>query len=139
LLLLACLGAAFAYAVGGVLSKKISPVAVISWTLIFCLPLNLIICFFTYQANLSSIPLNAWMAFLWLSMSSSFVGFFFWYGGLALGGTVRVSQLLLLQPIFTLLFSSVLLDDQLTMINLVFTALIIATVVLGRKQAIAKA
>ena len=139
LLLLACLGAAFAYAVGGVLSKKISPVAVISWTLVFCLPMNLIICFFTYEANLSSIPSNAWMAFLWLSISSSFVGFFFWYAGLALGGAVRVSQLLLLQPVFTLLFSSVLLDDQLTMINLVFTALIITTVILGKNQTIKKA
>ena len=139
LLFLACLAAAIAYAVGGTLSMKMNPIHVISWTLVFCLPLNLIITYFFLDGNSPSISPKSWMAFLWLAISSSYVGFFFWYGGLALGGVVRVSQLLLLQPVFTLLFSFALLNDPLTMINLIFTVLIICTVIFGKNQAIYKA
>ena len=139
LLFLACLAAAIAYAVGGTLSMKMNPIHVISWTLVFCLPLNLIITYFFLDGNSPSISPKSWMAFLWLAISSSYVGFFFWYGGLALGGVVRVSQLLLLQPVFTLLFSFALLNDPLTMINLIFTVLIICTVIFGKNQAISKA
>ena len=41
------------------------------------------------------------------------LGFFAWYRGLALGGTVRVSQVQLLQPFLALLFAVPILGETL--------------------------
>ena len=41
------------------------------------------------------------------------LGFFAWYRGLALGGTVRVSQVQLLQPFLALLFAVPVLGERL--------------------------
>jgi drug/metabolite transporter (DMT)-like permease len=42
---------------------------------------------------------------------STFVGFIFWYRGLALGGVVAVSQLQLLQPFLGLALPALLLGE----------------------------
>ncbi len=41
------------------------------------------------------------------------LGFFAWYRGLALGGTVRVSQVQLVQPFLSMLFAVPLLGEPL--------------------------
>jgi hypothetical protein len=42
----------------------------------------------------------SWWAFAYVAVFSMWLGFFAWYRGLALGGTVRVSQVQLIQPVF---------------------------------------
>jgi drug/metabolite transporter (DMT)-like permease len=63
-----------------------------------------------------------------------FIGFFFWYGGMAIGGISRVSQVQLLQPFCTLLASVVLVHEPITFINIIFATLVITTVMIGRKM-----
>jgi drug/metabolite transporter (DMT)-like permease len=63
-----------------------------------------------------------------------FLGFFFWYEGLAVGGIARVSQVQLIQPFCTLLAASILLGDSLTLMNVVFAVLVISTVILGKRM-----
>jgi drug/metabolite transporter (DMT)-like permease len=65
-----------------------------------------------------------------------FLGFFFWYEGLAIGGIARVSQVQLTQPFCTLLAASILLGDSLTMINMIFAVLVVSTVILGKRMLI---
>ena len=62
-------------------------------------------------------------------------GFFAWYRGLALGGTLRVSQTQLLQPFLAILFSVPLLGEALDSVTLGFAAAVVATVVLGKNLA----
>jgi drug/metabolite transporter (DMT)-like permease len=62
------------------------------------------------------------------------LGFFAWYRGLALGGTVRVSQVQLLQPFLALLFAVPILGECLEPLTLFFSLAVIATVFLGRKM-----
>ena len=64
------------------------------------------------------------------------VGFFFWYRGLSLGGTVRVSQVQLLQPFLSMLFAVVLVGESLDALTLGFALAVMATVLLGRKMAV---
>jgi len=66
---------------------------------------------------------------------SMWLGFFAWYRGLALGGTVRVSQVQLLQPFMSLLVAVPLLGERLDGLTLVFAAAVLATVLMGRKLA----
>ena len=60
------------------------------------------------------------------------LGFFAWYRGLALGGTVRVSQVQLLQPFLALLFAVPVLGERLEPVTLLFALAVIATVFLGQ-------
>ena len=63
-----------------------------------------------------------------------FVGFFFWYGGMAIGGISRVSQVQLLQPFCTLLASAILVSEPITWMNILFAGLVITTVMIGRQM-----
>ncbi|NBX47454.1 MAG: DMT family transporter [Chloroflexi bacterium] len=65
----------------------------------------------------------------------SLAGFFFWYRGLALGGTVRISQVQLVQPILGMIFSVPLLGETLDAVTITFGLAIVATVFLGRRLA----
>ena len=62
------------------------------------------------------------------------LGFFAWYRGLALGGTVRVSQVQLLQPFLSMLFAVPLLGERLDLGTALFAAAVVLTVFLGRKS-----
>ena len=62
------------------------------------------------------------------------IGFFAWYRGLALGGTVRVSQVQLVQPFFSMLMAVPLLGEKLDAVTLGFGLAVIATVFLGKRM-----
>ncbi len=62
------------------------------------------------------------------------LGFFAWYRGLALGGTVRVSQVQLIQPFLGMLFAVPLLGESLDALTLGFAFAVIAVVFVGKKM-----
>jgi drug/metabolite transporter (DMT)-like permease len=76
----------------------------------------------------------SWLAFGYVTVFSMFIGFFFWYRGLALGGVARVGQVQLLQPFLSLAGAAVLLGETLTPSNVGFALAVIATVALGRRM-----
>ena len=131
----ACIG----YVEGGELSKKMNPRAVISWALVISLPFNIIFSYLTFDSVYFDAGLSAWTIFIYLSLFPMFIGFFFWYEGLAIGGIARVSQVQLIQPFCTLVAASVLVGDSLTWMNLVFAVLVVSTVILGKKMLIQRA
>ena len=97
------------------------------------LPLNL---FLTYQwmdVDLRTVSTAARVSFVYVSLISMYVGFFFWYRGLALGGVARVGQVQLLQPFLTLVGAYFLLDEAITAMNVGFALCVLAVVVLGKK------
>jgi drug/metabolite transporter (DMT)-like permease len=126
----ACVG----YVEGGELSRRINPRAVISWALVISLPVNIVASFLTFSPEYTNAGGVAWSSFIYLSLFPMFLGFFFWYEGLAIGGIARVSQVQLIQPFCTLLAASVLLGDPITVMNLVFAGLVVSTVILGKSM-----
>lgn len=131
----ACIG----YVEGGELSRNMNPRAVISWALVISLPFNMVFSYLTFNSAYFDVGISAWTVFIYLSLFPMFIGFFFWYEGLAIGGIARVSQVQLIQPFCTLVAASVLLDDSLTWMNLVFAVLVVSTVILGKKMLIKRA
>lgn len=134
LLLIACAANGIAYAIGGNLSRSMSAKQVISWTLVVSLPVNLIGSILTFEESYLRADTTIWIGFLYLAIFSMFIGFFFWYGGMAIGGISRVSQVQLLQPFCTLLASAILVAEPITLMNIVFAGLVITTVMIGRKM-----
>ena len=134
LLVLGGISACIGYVEGGELSRRMNPRAVISWALVISLPLNYLMTCITYQQEYINAGAVAWSSFIYLSLFPMFLGFFFWYEGLAIGGIARVSQVQLMQPFCTLVAASILLGDSLTLMNLVFAVLVVSTVMLGRRM-----
>lgn len=126
----ACVG----YVEGGELSRKMNPRTVISWALVISLPINIVASYFTFNSSYWSADAIAWTSFVYLSLFPMYLGFFFWYEGLAIGGIARVSQVQLIQPFCTLLASSFFLGDHITLMNMVFAFLVVSTVILSKRM-----
>ena len=137
LLLLACLCAAVGYAFGARLSARLRADHVICWALVIALPLTLPAALFSWPAQ--PIASSAWWSLGYVALFSQWLGFFAWYPALALGGTVRVSQMLLLQPFLGMLFAVPLLGESIGMTELLFAVAVIATVFVSRRMPVAPA
>ena len=132
LLLAAMLCAAVGYGYGARLSQRMRAEHVICWALVISLPLTLPLAFISWpQAPLKA---AAWWGFAYVAVFSMWLGFFAWYRGLALGGTVRVSQVQLVQPFLSMLFAVPLLGERLDAVTVGFALAVIATVFIGKKM-----
>lgn len=136
-LLLSVISAAMAYVAGAKVSTSVPAEQVICWVLVGCLPLTLPAAWFFWpDFSVQPVKPSAWAGFAYVSVFSMWLGFFAWYRGLALGGTVRVSQVQLVQPFLALLFAVPVLGERLDGMTLLFSLAVIATVFLGKKMPI---
>ncbi|MFZ2988910.1 DMT family transporter [Ideonella sp.] len=130
-LLFAVLSAAGGYVAGARLSAERPAEQVISWVLVLSLPITLpLACWFwpTEAANT-----GAWIGFAYVTVFSMWLGFFAWYRALALGGTMRISQVQLLQPFFALLLAVPVLGESIKASTLGFALAVLAVVVIGKR------
>ena len=132
LLLAAMLCAAVGYGYGARLSQRMRAEHVICWALLMALPLSLPLAVTSWPA--APLKAGAWWGFAYVAVFSMWLGFFAWYRGLALGGTVRVSQVQLVQPFMSMLFAVPLLGEKLDAVSVGFALAVIATVFIGKKM-----
>lgn len=129
--------AAVGYTEGARLSQTMGGQQVISWALVLSAPLlaPLLVMLSWDQAGLIvQAGWKAWLGFAYVAAFSMYIGFFFWYGGMARGGIARVGQVQLVQPFITLAGAWLILDEPLTPSNFLFAAAVIAVVAAGRKM-----
>lgn len=123
------------YAEGAALSRRLGGWQVISWALLLSLPLMVPVMILTWPSSWSGISVPAWIGLAYVSIFSMFVGFIFWYRGLALGGIARVGQLQQLQPFFGLALAGWLLHEPVAWSMIAATALVVACVFFARRYA----
>lgn len=137
LLMFAALGlAAMGYAEGGRLARTLGGERTICWALVLAaLPSAALLALLDgdHLAGLGRASARAWFALGYVTVGSMFIGFFFWYRGLALGGVARVGQVQLLQPFLSLAAAAALLGEPLTPANCAFALAVVAVVALGRR------
>jgi drug/metabolite transporter (DMT)-like permease len=132
----AVLAAAMGYAEGGRLAQRMGGLQVIAWALILILPVTLGLSIWSvWQHGLHASPI-VWSGFAYVSVFSMFIGFLFWYKGLATGGIARVGQMQLLQPFMSLVVAAVIVGETLSWTNMGFALAVIVTVGLGRRMKI---
>ena len=124
--------ASVGYVAGAQLSTSIRPEHVICWVLVASLPLTLPVTLLSWPAH--AVKASAWMGFAYVSVFSMWLGFFAWYRGLALGGTVRVSQVQLVQPFLSLVFAYLVLGEVLEWTTLAFSLAVVAIVFIGKSR-----
>ena len=111
LLVAAAAAAAIGYSAGAALASRMPPSHVICWGLGLTLPLSLPVTFLLAPATVSGISAASCGAMAYLTFISMFLGFFAWYRGLAEGGIARVGQVQLAQPLLTVGWAWLLLDE----------------------------
>lgn len=135
----AVLLAAMGYAAGGRLSQNLGGQQTICWALVLSAPLLLpVVTWLCWRdaAQIAAADPAAWAGFAYTCVFSMFIGFFFWYRGMALGGVARVGQVQLVQPFLSLLGAAVFLGEALDWQTVVFAIAVIATVGAGRKMGV---
>ena len=132
----AVVAAAMGYAEGGRLSQTMGGQQVISWALVLSMPVLLPVTIWLGWSYGVTASTKAWIGFGYVSIFSMFIGFFFWYKGLALGGIARVGQVQLLQPFLTLLGAALILGESLDARNFLFAVAVIAVVAIGRSMSV---
>ena len=108
----------------------------IGWALIFSLPVNLVGAWWNFPAV--AVAPAAWAAFGYLSLFSMGIGICVWYKALALGGTVKISQIQLLQPLLSVVFAFPLLGEIPDLPTFVFGTAILLVVARIRKVPLPK-
>ena len=139
LLMTATIFSALGYAEGAELSRLMSPKLVISWAVVIALPINAAVTYLTFEPNYLNVSSMYWQSLLFLGLFSMYIGFFFWYEGLSIGGISRVSQVQLTQPFITLIFANLILSEKLEAINFIFAALVVFSVFLGKQMLVKRA
>src|SRR3954468_16033288 len=110
----AVVAAAIGYAEGGLLARELGAWKTISWALVLCSPLMVLLTVLSAaQQTPSGTPVQ-WAAFAYLGFVSMFLGFFAWYRGLAIGPMSQVSQVQLVQPVLSICWAGLLLGEDLT-------------------------
>jgi drug/metabolite transporter (DMT)-like permease len=125
--------AAMGYAEGAVLSRAMGGWRVISWALVFSLPiLAVVVGVLVWRDGFPSAGPDVWVAFAYLAAVSMYLGFFPWYAGLAMGGVARVGQVQLVQPVFSLVWAWVLIGEAISLGTAVASLLVIGSAALAR-------
>ena len=137
LLMFAALAAgAMGYAEGGKLARTLGGPETICWALLLAVPPAASMLAWhlaRHPVDFAAVGPAAWVGLAYVTAISMFVGFFFWYRGLALGGIARVGQVQLLQPFMSLLGAAVLLGERLALSNCLFALAVIGVVCAGRR------
>jgi len=122
-LLLAVILAGLGYAEGAQVARALEGWRVISWALVFAAPfLSIPVLLLASRGIHADAP--AWLGFAYVSIFSVFLGFFPWYRGLALGGVTRVAPIQMIQPMLSLIWSALILHENLSARVVIFGVLI---------------
>ncbi|WP_315775635.1 MULTISPECIES: DMT family transporter [unclassified Bradyrhizobium] len=123
------------YAEGAMLTRRLGGWQVISWALLLSAPLMLSMAVLTLPGASHDITAAAWLGLAYVSVFSMFIGFAFWYRGLARGGTATVGQLQLLQPFLGLGFASLLLHEPVSATMIAAAGIVVVCVAMARRWA----
>ncbi|MCO8275915.1 DMT family transporter [Actinoplanes sp. TRM 88003] len=121
------------YAEGGALARELGGARTICWALLLSLPVTLTITLVSAATHPPHGDARSWPAFAYLTVVSMFLGFFAWYAGLARGGVARVGQIQLAQPVLTLLWSALLLNETVPPAALAVASLVLLCVILTQR------
>jgi drug/metabolite transporter (DMT)-like permease len=127
------------YAEGGALARELGGARTICWALILALPVTLPITVIAILTTHPNAEATAWLGFGYVTIVSMFLGFFAWYAGLARGGVAHVGQTQLAQPVLTLIWSALLLNQPATLPAAGAALLVLACVVVTQRTRNARA
>lgn len=131
-LVVAMLGASLAYVAGAALSRQMPAAQAISWALVVALPITLPIAAWSWPTE--AVSWQAWGAFAYVAVISTWLGFFAWYAALA-RDPMRVSQLQLMQPFTSIALSVLVLQEDVDASTWLVAGAVLLVVIWGQHAA----
>ena len=135
LIILACIACAYGYAEGGLLAQEMGAWRAICWMLVLATPLAvaLLISYLMWRGGINRVDsLTAWFGLSYQIAVSQFIGFAFYYRGLALGGVAKMSQVQQFQSVLAVLAASLLLGERIDVQLWIVLGLLLIAVVASR-------
>ncbi len=126
----AVLSSSWCYVEGAAITKVMPGWQVISWVVVLALPVTVPLSLVLWWSTSAEYDTTSgeWAALILLGVSSMYLGFFAWYRGLSLAGAAYGGQVQQLQALLTLLWSALLLGEQVTPLT-VATAVVVVVCV----------
>jgi len=118
------------YVQGAIVTRQMPGWQVISWVVVFALPITLpasALLWWATKDDYATTPLE-WTSLLLLGLSSMYFGFFAWYRGLSMAGVAYGGQVQQLQALLTLAWSAWLLGERVTWLTVGTACIVIAAV-----------
>lgn len=131
----AVIASSWCYVEGASVTRAMPGWQVISWVVVLALPVTIpasVVLWWTTSGGFETTPAQ-WGALVLLGVSSMYLGFFAWYRGLSLAGIARGGQVQQLQALLTLLWSALLLGEQVTAPTVLVAVAVIASVVWAQR------
>jgi len=138
LVLLAVALGGVGYAEGGALARTLGGWQVICWVLVLSAPPLLPVVVWRVLATGLHAGLPAWLGLAYVSLVSMFAAFFAWYRALAQGGVAQIGQIQLAQPVLTMLWSALLLDERVSWPMALAAAAVLASVAPTQRARVAQ-
>jgi len=136
LLIAAVVASSWSYVQGAAASREMPGWEVISWisavSLPFTIPIAVVSWTLTREAHQPTA--SAWAGLILLGVSSAYLGFFAWYRGLAMAGTAYGGQVQQLQALLTLVWSALLLGEQITLGTVLAATIVVIAVAWAQRS-----
>jgi drug/metabolite transporter (DMT)-like permease len=135
LIIIACVACSYGYAEGGLLAQEMGGWRAICWMLVFSAPVALVL-FVIYLFGRGPLhpvqSASAWFGLAYQMLVSQFIGFAFYYRGLARGGVARMSQIQQFQSVLAVLAAGLILRERIDAQLWLVLGLLLASVVGAR-------
>lgn len=134
-LFLALLSLGWAYVEGGRVSAELGGTTALSWAMLLLAPFAAIPFVWSMtDVSLATVAWSSWAGFAYAGVVSMFLASVFWYRGLATGGIARIGQINLLLPLAALVWSALLLGEEITTTAVVCAVVVFAAMVVCLKS-----
>ncbi len=133
IVLASCVAVAFGYVAGGSLSRSLGSMAVTFWGVVLAAILLAPGAVLIPFSELVEAPTTALGGLAFLVVFSSVIGYVAWNWALAHGGIGRTGVLQFAQPVLTVLFAVLLLDESLSFSVAVSAAVILSGIAIARR------
>ena len=130
----AVLASSWCYVEGASVTRAMPGWQVISWVVVLALPVTIpTSALLWWSGGVEGATAAEWGSLVLLGVSSMYLGFFAWYRGLSLAGIARGGQVQQLQALLTLVWSALLLGEQVTATTVLVALAVIASVVWAQR------
>jgi drug/metabolite transporter (DMT)-like permease len=132
----AVISSSWCYVEGAAITRVMPGWQVISWVVVLALPVTIPASLILWVVTSGSYDTTAveWGSLILLGVSSMYLGFFAWYRGLSMAGAAYGGQVQQLQALLTLLWSALLLGEQVNAITVTAALVVVGCVAWGQRS-----
>lgn len=134
-LFLALVSVGYAYVEGGRIAGELGGTTTLCWAMILITPVALPALLWSLDGlQVSAVSIAGWVGLAYVGVISMFLASVFWYRGLVAGGIARIGQINMVLPLAALVWSAVLLGEEITLTAIVCAVVVVVAMIFCLKS-----